>query len=342
MSRSVRGCGLPIGLLLALGSPLPAAAGTISTADIVSQTTSAAVACARWMPVGMCFWLRCSIYECSVETSLKVAHFQPDAVVSSYNDLGQNPWTEAASLYGSLQTSGASSALESSVEVGSAGNRSEGGRGFRDHRNLIFREADVIGHPVALLSEILEGTSYLCETETTAFYPYFLSGLDAVAWRSDAPESYYPASATPGMREIGQWPLYTWGSVYPRTGWVLQTDEPKAAAIAAQRAGDIATRGDQPHVYQSIEPTSSSDQRVWSPGPLQENESRTGEWQMHWPKAESACAVFGTNDLTDITSWGGGRVDEEGDYVWTLWRPYQCCEVEGAFLFDLNWIEYPP
>jgi hypothetical protein len=61
------------------------------------------------------------------------------------------------------------------------------------------------------------------------------------------------------------------------------------------------------------------------------------------PKAESTCAVFGTDDLASAIGWGGGRVDAEGDYVWNLWRPYSCCEREGQFfLFDINWIIYPP
>lgn len=330
-------------LWVAMCFPLCATAGTISTADIVAHTSTAALSCVRWMPVGMCLWLRCSYYECSVETSLKVGHFQPDAVVSSYNELGVNPWTDIGSLLGAAQQSAANSALGSlqSVPVESAGNRTEGTSG-RDHRNLIFRETDVIGHPVGLLSGMVSG-SYWCETETTAFYPYFMSGVDALAWREPAPELYYPASSTPGLREIGHWPLQTWGGVYPRTGWTIQSEEPKAAAISAQRAGDIVTRDNQPHLYDQIEPTSSSDQKVWSPGALVEGDPATGEWQMLLPVAESTCAVFGTNDLTRATGWGAGRVDEEGDYAWTLWRPYQCCEKEGQFfLIDINWVDYPP
>ncbi len=332
-------------ILLFLSIPLGGNAGSISTPDIVSQTTSAALSCMRWMPVGICFWLRCSYFECSVETSVKVAHYQPDAVVSSYNELGGNPWTEIHSLLGAVQQSAANGLLGSllSVPIDSAGNRTEGSYGNRDHRNLIFRETDVIGHPLGSLSGVLAGTGYLCESETTSFYPYFLSGLDALSWRMEIPEMFYTASLIPGLREIGNWPSQTWGGVYPRTGWTTQAEEPKAAAINAQRAGDIVTRDNQPHIYDQIEPSFSSDQRVWSPGPLKENDPSTGEWQMLLPKAESSCAVFGTNDLASANGWGGGRVDAEGDYVWNLWRPYQCCEREGQFfLIDINWIDYPP
>jgi hypothetical protein len=61
------------------------------------------------------------------------------------------------------------------------------------------------------------------------------------------------------------------------------------------------------------------------------------------PKPESTCDVFGINDLASGKGWGGGRVDSAGDYVWNLWRPYKCCRRRGqVFLFDIDWIAYPP
>ena len=228
--------------------------GTITTPQVIAQTTSAALSCMRWMPVGICFWLRCSLSGCSVETSLKVGHYQPDAVVSSYNELGGNPWVEIRSTLGVAQQSAANGLLGSllPVPIDSAGNRTEGGQGNKDHRNLVFRETDVIGHPVSSLSSIVASTGYLCNSQTTSFFPYFLSGLDALSWRMEIPEMFYPASLIPGLREIGTWPLQTWGGVYPRTGWTTQSEEPKAAAINAQRAADIATRTGQPHIYVPI------------------------------------------------------------------------------------------
>lgn len=332
-------------LLVWLWIPLSGITGTITTAQILAQTSSAALTCMRWMPVGLCFWLRCSLYECNVETSIKVGHYQPDAVVSSYNELGGNPWIEIRSTLGLAQKSAASGLLGSllAVPIESAGNRTEGGRGNKDHRNLIFRETDLIGHPLSTLSGMVANTGYLCDSQTTAFFPYFMSGLDALAWRLEIPEMFYPASLVPGLREIGTWPLQTWGGVYPRTGWTTQAEEPKAAAINAQRAGDIATRVGQPHIYVPITGGASASQRVWRPAPLVEDNPATGEWQMLLPKPESNCRVFGTNDLASPIGWGGGRVDAGGDYVWNLWRPYSCCERQGQlFLYDLNWTPYPP
>ena len=53
MMRAIRRCGF----ILLMWAPLMSHAGTISTTEIVSQTTSAALSCMRWMPVGM-FHLR--------------------------------------------------------------------------------------------------------------------------------------------------------------------------------------------------------------------------------------------------------------------------------------------
>ena len=51
MRTVVVSCLLALLLLL----PVTGMSGTISTADIVSQTTTAALSCMRWMPVGRVF-----------------------------------------------------------------------------------------------------------------------------------------------------------------------------------------------------------------------------------------------------------------------------------------------
>ena len=333
-----------LALIVLLWLPPAAHAGSITTSQIVARTSDAALACMRWMPVGTCFWLRCSLSGCRVKSSLKVGHYLPDAVISSYNELGGNPWVEIRSALGLVQRNAASGLLTRLMNVapGSAGNRTEGGRGSRDHRNLVFREVDVIGHPLQSLSGLVDTAGYLCRAQTRPLVPYFQSGLDALAWRTGAVEMLYPASLVPGLREIGSWPTQSWGSVYPRTGWVIQAEEPKAAAIAAQRAADIVTRTRQPHVYVPMTGRSRSGQKVWRPGPLLEDDPDTGEWQMLHPKPESSCGLFGSSDLASRTGWGGGRVDAGGDYAWSLWRPYSCCRDRGSFLFEVSWTSYPP
>ena len=91
------------------------------------------------------------------------------------------------------------------------------------------------------LAGVAAGVGLLCRSQTSPFFPYFQSGLDALSWRQEVPEIFYPASWIPGMREIGTWPLQTWGSVHPRTGWTTQAEEPKAEKEEApESAADIS------------------------------------------------------------------------------------------------------
>ncbi|MCH8058906.1 MAG: TraU family protein, partial [Proteobacteria bacterium] len=171
-------------------------AGSISTSEIITKTADATFACMQWTPVGLCFWLRCSFFGCDVEASLKIGHYNPDFVVSSYNELGDNPWSEIRSVLGSAQKVAAKGILGrlSTLPIDSAGNRTEGTADRRDHKNLVFREADVIGHPQQLFSGVLPLT--VCASQARAFVPYFQSALDALSWRHAMPEIFYPASFT--------------------------------------------------------------------------------------------------------------------------------------------------
>lgn len=329
--------------LLALSSPEVTRAETLTTPVIVARTTTAALSCMRWTPIGMCFWLRCGISGCRVRSSLKVGHYNPDLVVASYHTLGGNPWLEVRSTLGAAQRVAATGILGRlmHVPIGSGVNRTEGDPAQRDHRNLLFREADAIGHPVSTFSKV--SFDLICNSQATPLVPYFQSGIDALAWRAALPESLYPESLIPGRREVGTWPVQTWGSVHPRNGWLTQSEEPKAAAVIAERAGDIVTRKGQPHLYLALSGPKGSRQRVWPAGPLLENDARTGSWQMLTPKADTGCAAFGQKDLARPTSWSNGRVDVHGDYAWNLWRPYKCCRSRGqVFLFSVDWSAYPP
>ena len=141
---------------------------------------------------------------CSVRTSIKVGHYNPDLVVSTYNELGGNPWAEIRATLGLAQRAAATGLLGAllPVPIDSAGNRTEG-TSERDHQNLVYRETDAIGHPLSSLSGIVAGVGLLCPSQTTSFFPYFQSGLDALSWRQEVPEIFYPASLIPGLREIG-------------------------------------------------------------------------------------------------------------------------------------------
>lgn len=283
----------------------------VTTSDIAQATMD--TDCMEWGVVGVCFWLEC--YPCSVETSIKVKHYIPEVVVSSYANTGENPWEDVASY--SSETSKAQ------------------GTGFlitpnKKRDNLPrFKNADIIGHPSSYLLNNMD-VDYICESATTGFFPYYLSTLDIPAWRWGLTEMHYMASMIPGRREIKDGDN-GWGSVFPRQGFLVQSDDGKAGAVMAQRSADFVVRTGEPHVYWSISTDPDESEGWWPPGyyedPLIEGDITTHKWQPLHPSVDS-CRVFPTD--------GEVEQDEQGGYAYALWRPYRCCEPEGAFLFSIG------
>ena len=336
----------------------------LTTGEIVSHTVNLATLrnCMQWTIIGLCIWLRCGLFGCRIRTSILVGNYNPDLVVSGYHTLGQNPWQEMAALYGPAQIAAAQSivtGLGAATFVGQGDRANE--KFSRSHEALSYKEADAIGHPIASLLAFLpagflpfgnvpdgfslQSALIVCPSETQSFTPYLLSGMDALAWRFAIPEMIFPQSLIPGLREIGHWPLNTWQAVYPRSGFTLQDEQPKAAAVVAQRAGDIVTRSRQPHVYIPTMTTRlpSPGLKVFYPGPLIETQRKTGYWQMLSPHPASSCEVFGQNDTLSPLSWADGKGDPQGDYAWNLWRPYKCCRVRGQILLSvIQFVPWPP
>ncbi|WP_284413495.1 TIGR03756 family integrating conjugative element protein [Acidovorax sp. SUPP3334] len=299
--RSRRFRAVVVGALLAsTGSSF-----ALNTATIVASALSPD--CLAYRVVGVCYWLYCTWSGCTVRTSIKVQHYIPDAVVSSYSNTGENPWVEVRTM----------SLPNPTAQAGGDGTTNE------DHENNLakFKNADVIGHPAgAAFSEFASQFGYTCEGAGTPFVPYLLSTFDTLAWRYNVPEMAYPEALTPGMREIGSRSTADlWGNVYPRGGFLHQSDDHLAGAVVAQRAGDVVTRKGQPHVYQPL--LANPHAGYWPAGALVESYAATGRWQELTPTLSSGCAVF-PNRNTHVQA-------QRGDYAWALWRPYSCCQRRG-------------
>ena len=230
-------------------------AQAITTPEIAASALSPE--CVQYQIVGVCYWLFCSPFGCSVRTSAKVRHFRPDLVVSAYSVTGQNPWTEISPL---------SSPLPGIAEAGGDTNP----RAVGQHSKVRFKNADAIGFPAGdALANFFAQFGYVCAPSSQPFLPYFLSTLDAIAWRSGVPEMFYPEALTPGLREVSK-DGDMWGNIYPRAGALSQTHDYKAGAVIAQRTADLVTRSGQSHVY--IPLTASSHDGYWPPDPVTEGE----------------------------------------------------------------------
>ena len=338
-------------------------AESFTSLDIIER--SASRDCLDWCITGICFWLRCTPVGCSIETTPKIEHNLPDLVVSSYPNAGDNPWTEARKVYG-LQSKQAVRSLTGSEGTGRNSSRLYRGETKGGPSTLKFKEVQIIGGPTNSLSF---GVPYLCPSQASPGFPYFSSELDALAWRSPEVEQFRPESFIPGAREITHSPLTSWGSVFPRTGYVISPEDPKAAAVTSQRAIDIITQpGQLPHLYTTFgfsgfrrfnfgdESARNREDCVRSGGRWIENQfvrnngrcisapsvlglppanERTDNWQMISPKPQNYCEAFGSPD-----EWSEDKYDEEGRYAFNYWRHYECCVPgPGTFLFS---IDIPP
>ena len=288
---------------LAVNTPASAIDSVTITASSLSPD------CLEYRIIGICYWLQCGWGGCRVRTSIKVKHYIPDAVVSSYSNTGQNPWTEM-----------------SPVGVPLPGVAQSGGDAVTSQANqndvAKFKNADVIGHPGSeIFSEFAASFGYTCSGAGDMFVPYLVSTLDTVGWRHNIPEMVYPEALIPGMREVGsRLSMNLWGNVYPRGGFTHQADDYKGSSTVAQRAGDIVTRRAQPHVY--IPLLASSKPGYWPAGDLIESDASTGKWQELTPTLSQSCQVFPDSSLTHTQAKDGG-------YAWALWRPYSCCKKRG-------------
>jgi integrating conjugative element protein (TIGR03756 family) len=305
-----------------------------TTQALYAQATASWPACGMWHPSGVCFFLFCTMFGCSIKTSTRYSHMRPDLVVSTYHDLDNHPWPQVGLPIGQVALK-ASSVLYKAMIGDSAGTRS---RAKRTDKNVRFRDGDAIGHPGGAF--VAPGD--ICPSGVQAFMPYYSSFTDGMSWRNFLPtDMLMPATWIPGMREVGNWPLNTWGNVYPRTGWHTQQHEVKVGAVLSQRIADIITRPGEPRVYSQVPTGGMTDRNgetVFDPGPAVENNLLGGTWQLSAPfRGIAACSPFGLNDSASPVSYGDGQTSTTGSYAFTLWRPYACCQTKGMFLWAIVW-----
>ena len=297
-------------------------AGGFTSAQVAQATLS--VDCVDWRIKGICLRLKCGFFGCKVISVPWVEHRLPDLVVSSYNQPGETPWVEAG-LIGKPLTGVANSLSQSLLGAGLGGGHGASTRqspsavGRDSIGNLRFKEVSVIGNPVSEIFREWATKAYpvFCPSTVEPMQPYFQSEADLIAWRTGLTEQFYSESWNPQSRPIGP-ASRSWANVFPRQGHVHQHHDVLAGAVAAQRAVDIATRSDQPHIYQQV------------PG-IQSSNEQTDQWQMVHPRAEQQCETFGQ----DSNYWNGrenNSGDSEGGYGWIYWPLHDCCPGPGRLI----------
>ena len=320
----------------------------------VSDLASAALSwdCLDWKIDGVCVFLRCGIFGCYIVTTPRISHRLPDLVVQAYANTAEAPWQEWQPL-AKAAAKAASSALQGIFGTQLTGGAGSGTGSHRYTDLLQFFETDVVGNPIA---KTLKFGKFLCRSDVSPMKPYFVSTTDALAWRSGIGELKRKESVTPGLREIGTGVESTWGPVYPRSGFVIQSDPARAAAVTAVRGTDIVTKDSSAHIAQRYKSSESvrnvlrgdsgakdpvtcrdsggnwtvrkggttCERRTWRQ--WRDDSSETDDnWQIVTPESSKQCKAFGGTDSPS-------EVAPDGAYAWQYWVRYRCCMKSGSFL----------
>lgn len=306
--------------------------GELSTQSVIQATLKAIPHCFHYKVIGACFWQNCTTGGCTITSTTKVEHYLPDLVVSVFRNKNSNPWDYARTIVDPSAAIAGNIQLKRTMNV-HLGDGNEEAASIHD-TDTHFKEVDIIGNPAIPIFSTIQ--AFVLPSTAKPFVPYYLSMVDAYAWRSPQIESkLYPQYLFPGIRIVGSL-INNWGSVFPRTGFLMQPMDAKAAAVMAQRAADIVTHSKQPHIYKEL---SSNCGVECHAAEAKENDENT-KWQMVYPSIENKCVVFGEDNPTPISAspWRSATAQKgNGNYVCVLWRHSEgCVQREGKYIGNVN------
>lgn len=288
----------------------------INSAAITAATVKALPNCLHYRVLGTCYWM----YYGAINTTTYVEHYLPDVVVSVYNKPEDDAWTEMK-----VSLDKASQVVETQIVSSLSGfDAGSGQHSLSDQheQNVFFKQADVIGNPAISL---LSNYSFLLPSTATPLMPYYQSMLDAAMWRGFPQVPTVLAEESYGLvalfnHHIGTG-LINWGTIYPHEGKVGTSNDAKAAAVIAQRAGDLITASDNTHIVGHVhQELSNHCGQQCTAAPIQENSPKT-QFQQVFPVTETTCDFFGKTN-----SYGENvKQHANGAYVWVSWRYYRGC-----------------
>lgn len=318
---------------------------SVSSTELFTDPFTAEQSCVDYCFEGTCFWLDCEIFppSCSVKTSLRVSHRNPDFVVSAFPNFGENPWDEFADLWGGAQEEAAEEviswigAVKGIAGGGEAVTTNEQQPTKHYNNSTTFREVDVVGYLYDFSDYSDEA---FCGSNTTALTPHYSSAFDGYLWRLGVTDVFYTPLIF--LDAIGYPYVKEWGSIYWRTGFIKQLDPAKANAVLSMRGVHIASRDNETRVYYPATGEPDTDQRFFNvPGESEADGSDGSVWQMNAPVQDDGCYIFdeiAEDETAGADTWSKDRfTGNQSSSVYTVWRPYECCKKQDdEYLFSVE------
>lgn len=151
--RKLRSACALLAVAAAWMASIPATATTVTPA-IIANTVAAAPSCLKYQVEGVCFFLHCSLKGCRIRTSIKISHYVPDVVVSTYNAPTLHPWLDVGMPVATALTA-AGSTITGKLLDSSAGSL-DAASGM-----TTFKSADAIGNPAGQFAALLSSGGML-------------------------------------------------------------------------------------------------------------------------------------------------------------------------------------
>lgn len=124
-----------------------------NTAGVVGATMAAAPSCLSYRVTGVCFFLRCTPFGCTVETSIRVSHYMPDVLVSTFNDQYIHPWSDVGGFVSGIGSSAGSALLRNPIDA-SASTANPPAERPPAEPVATFKSADAIGNPLVMVNNV--------------------------------------------------------------------------------------------------------------------------------------------------------------------------------------------
>ena len=310
---------------------------TVSVAELVKDVTN--LQCMDYKVKGVCVWLKCVGVKCSIRTSMVVSHYNPDVIVETISNNTKTPvdWLtkQFKPVFGPVSKS-----LNGGFTVGTGVQSAY----KSSNREQNFYDVNVYGNPAMLVYGDIMGSMIssvgFCKSMVQPFQPYMASIIDS-EWRWGLVETVLTAVPTYIPRKLAAQNELTsgvslvggelYGYIYPRTGTVRNAKRYLGSMVVAQRSADILTSTFSSHTVLPL-PDKVFGHKTWAPVKVVEGDGDTAKWQRNYPRGRTECKEFPASTTDQYSYDAASDYSETHNYLYTLWRRYECCRKRGTFI----------
>lgn len=302
---------------------------TITSVNIVTDAMNNYTQYANVSIIGICMWMSWSWDGPQVETTLEMDEYQPDLIVTVFDQPGDDPWFEANTIFDPVAHLGGSTAVNLAYgdELNYGANNSMPQVNDQTMRTYVV---DVIGDPFDYLH-----MPWMLRSDTNGYMPYYSSDLDAASDRMGLAELLQLNTYNPFGYYVGPSMFANWGYLYPRIMTLNQPNNYEGSIMAGLHSAAIVTNRNYLHVVQSTADSCGVNCAV-----ANVNTSSNTVWEEVYPYDKQI--QMGEMDIGSITPVGSqDNQAGNGNYVFQLWRHYRgCIQGDGSLIYTT--VTVPP